>query len=441
MGTIPAVTSDASAFVNFASRDAPRQSLLDGADGIRRYQRWLSKRHPYVVRDIATALGSTNDQVYADKLGDFIACSAPIHLTDGWNFLSRAFEAALQGDRSSAIHMAYYAELRAAMSLLASEGIGIFRHRHIALDAQMQPLQLGGNTHVATWRILQAWTETTDSAARLLDSITLDRHSISTWLDAAGVRAPTRLQLARTWMKTWSIDLARFSEDRNLRNEVSYRPSRIRTKALLPVDAEIELSQPLLSSWEQLEPADAVSMASLDISLLQRALDLVTTQRHCDYSSRSEAVNAFMSSDRPPSVALGEGLRTVKASATLIFDAAKTRITSRPTSAPILGRALLMLRLASATTAALLRDVGLTKPDLRFWWGALGKDLGFWTDADDIDQLADLWDDVRDAIDEVEPRLSAAPLQSSVEFVAGCLAGKNSLTQFTRAPLWLLNLD
>ena len=441
MGTIPRVASNEADFVNSASHNAPRQSLYDAASGIRRHQRWLNSRHPYVVRDIAKALGSRSDQVCADKLSEFIACSAPLHLTDGWNFLSRAFEATLQGDRNSAIHMAYYAELRAAMSLLASEGIGIFRRRHIALDAHLKPLQLNGNTHVTTWKVFQAWTENTDSAARLLDTITLDRQSISTWLSAAGVGAPTQLQLARTWLKTWSIDLARFSEDRHLRNEVSYRPTRIRSKSLLPIEPELELAQPLLSAWDLLEPVDAVSMASLDISLLQRALELVTTQGHCRYSSSNEAINAFMSSDRPPSTALGEGLRTTRSSTTMIFDAARTRITSNPTSIPILGRALLMLRLASATTASLLLEAGLTKPDLRFWWGALGDDLGFWANADEIDQFADLWDDVRDAIGEAEIRLSAKPQQPSVQFIAECLTGNNFLTQFTRAPLWLLNLD
>ena len=79
--------------------------------------------HPY-NQDVLAALQPSLQQGNVDgpKIGEYIASSAPLHLADGWNYLSRAFDAACRGDRGAAYHLSYYAELRAAMSLLATEG-------------------------------------------------------------------------------------------------------------------------------------------------------------------------------------------------------------------------------------------------------------------------------------------------------------------------------
>ena len=50
---------------------------------------------------------------------------------------------------------------------------------------------------------------------------------------------------------------------------------------------------------------------------------------------------------------------------------------------PILARALLMLRLASARAAHLLAAAEVSKADLKFWWLPWGTDLGLWDDLDD----------------------------------------------------------
>ena len=441
MLAVPQVASDAAHFVDFASPKASEQSLQDAAGGIRRFKRWLSSLHPYGVRNMVDALGKRSTAIDSVKLGEYIACSAPLHLADGWNFLSRAFDAALHGDRGSAHHLAYYAELRAAMSLLASEGIGIFNSRHLALDSQMQPMEIGKGTHTATWEILQAWSHKADSTVRLLDVIVLEGQSLSAWLRAAGVDNPTQLEVAREWLRTWSIDLERFSEDQDIRNEMSYRPTRIRTKALTPVDPKLELVQPLFASWHQLEPSSASSGATLDISLLRLALERVVSSRYSRHTTLDHAVNSLMALDITPSPSLYRGLNEPSHSATTIFTAARVAATQRSTSTPILARALLMLRLASATTESLLAAAQLSKSDLEFWWAPLGDDLGFWENADDIDQLADLWVDVREALDEAELYLTEATAQEPVRSIVGCLVDRVSLTQFSRAPLWLLNLD
>lgn len=72
----------------------------------------------------------TNDQVKT-----YMASSVLLHTLDGWGYLSSAIDNLLKGDPSIATHLAYYAELRASMSFLGAEGIGIFNSRHINLDS------------------------------------------------------------------------------------------------------------------------------------------------------------------------------------------------------------------------------------------------------------------------------------------------------------------
>ena len=83
----------------------------------------------------------------------------------------------------------------------------------------------------------------------------------------------------------------------------------------------------------------------------------------------------------------------------------------------------------------------MTKSDLRFWWSALGTDLGWWEDPEDIETFSDLWSDVSDAKDDAEARLAARPDGVSVRTAAQILDRDPPLTQFSRAPMWLLGLD
>src|SRR5690606_15596582 len=59
------------------------------------------------------------------QVAEYISVSTLTHCTDGWNYLSRSIESILSGDEMSSIHLAYYAELRAVLSLMATQGIGI----------------------------------------------------------------------------------------------------------------------------------------------------------------------------------------------------------------------------------------------------------------------------------------------------------------------------
>ena len=127
--TTPNRAQDSAALIQAASPLPIQQALLNKLAG----NAWLPDQHVYA--DPTGALWPNNVGIDGSSLAEYIACSIPLHLADGWTFLARGLDAIKAGDSDSAIHMAYYAELRAAMSLLAGDGVGVFRSRHVAIEA------------------------------------------------------------------------------------------------------------------------------------------------------------------------------------------------------------------------------------------------------------------------------------------------------------------
>ena len=426
--------------VKAASPLAIENSLRSVAKRMRRWNQWLTKNHRY-NNDVVQTLASDVDQNTIDgpKLGEYIASSAPLHLADGWNYLSRAFDASTHGDRGSTCHLAYYAELRAAMSFLAAEGIGIFNNRHIALDANFQTTVYRGTTHPAAWQALSSWSQESGKAEGLLHSICVETKTLSDYLQLIGVGTPARQFVATEWLNAWSIDLKVYDDDRGRRNETSYRPTRIRVPASQPIDPFQELSNPLFNSWSELDPEVVGGSAALDLALLRNALNLVVDHGICRYGSFDDAL-AFLRQGEHVTRTTAEALRTERPSASAIFTAARIEDLQGKPATPILARALLMLRLASARISKLLSAAGVSRTDLKFWWLPLGTDMGLWHEQDDEDFL-ELWTDVGDAKDRAEDLISALPVGSSVRAVSEILSRDLNITQFSRAPLWLLDLD
>ena len=435
---IPRKVSMPQTLVRAASPVAIEHRLRAVADRMRRWDSWLNYRHPYNGNKV-NRLGTRID---GPRLGEYIACSAPLHLADGWNYLSRAFDAACRGDRSSAYHLAYYGELRAAISLLATEGIGIFNRRHIALNERLEPAEFKRNrrrgTHDATWLLLSAWAREPGRSERLLRAITIESKSLWDWLGAVGVVEPSRPFVARKWLSAWSVDLRILSADPKRRNEMSYRPSRIRSQTDEPVNPWLELANPIFDSWEELQPDIGSASAALDLSLLRQALILAIEEGEGNYDSLHEALTALK---QDMSKRTYRALSVPSESASRIFREAEISTFQRRAATPILARALLMLRLASASTASLLAAADVSRSDLEFWWSPLGTDLGFWDSPADIDAFSDLWADISEAKEEAHAQISSIQGDRSVRTVSAILARDVSLTQFSRAPMWLLGLD
>ena len=427
------------ALVRGASPQGIQNQLRVVGTRMRRYKRWLTQNHPY-NGNVVQAVGTRWQPAIIDgpRLGEYIASSAPLHLADGWNYLSRAFDAASRGDRGSACHLSYYAELRAAMSILASQGIGIFNQRHIALDLSLQPTVLDGATHTVAWQSLLAWSQEVGRGSSILDAITVDSISVSDWLQSIGAGPPAQQAAANDWLNAWSIDLNTYLDDRTRRNETSYRPTRIRTPAPRSVDPGQEFLKPISDCWSELQPDIVGVTAALDLGLLRRALRLVISRGWCNFGTLRGALGSLR---HERSTAILDALRTERPSAAAIFKSATIADFDGKPVTPILARGLLMLRLASASTANLLTVASISKDDLEFWWSPMGYDLGLWDTTDDFATFPDLWTDVAEARDGAEDRITQMLNPGGVKPVVNILSRYPPLTQFTRAPLWLLDLE
>ena len=92
----------------------------------------IRKDLPYGTESLVHKAGTKE----ADQLAEYVAASSILHCADGWSYLGRAMAAQLRGDIGAARHLAYYGELRGAISLLAAQGIGIFSGIHAALRSR-----------------------------------------------------------------------------------------------------------------------------------------------------------------------------------------------------------------------------------------------------------------------------------------------------------------
>lgn len=193
---------------------------------------WLRESNRYRYRCISrysVDLQATPSRVNHRQLMHYVGASAPTHVIDGWSCLGRAVDATLRGDPYSATHFGYYAELRAAMSLLSSEGIGVFLNRHPIIDdaGATQPFPKAVPTHKVIWPILKYWA-TLKRAADLLDDLVSPRSiRLSNWLTGTAAKIPVRA-VAQHWLASWGLDLAVADDDHSSRNLASYRPSEFR---------------------------------------------------------------------------------------------------------------------------------------------------------------------------------------------------------------------
>ena len=93
--------------------------------------------------------------------------------------------AQLRGDTGAATHLSYYAELRAAMSLLASQGIGVFNSNHaiVKKNGDVEVFKQRG-THKFAWDVLEEWSRSSRSAAVVTTMVRPAGASLEEWYEA-----------------------------------------------------------------------------------------------------------------------------------------------------------------------------------------------------------------------------------------------------------------
>jgi hypothetical protein len=400
----PGLSVDQQQVISTASRAGITETLQQ----LKRYflrGRWLGSNNRYRNKTISNlVVDRRSDSIETKHLAEYIAASALLHSADGWSFLARALSSHLAGDASQSLHLAYYAELRAAMSLLASEGVGIFNDTHFVVTAtgacQVIPRPTK-RTHVITWEVLEYWASTS-AAFELFGKVLWPAgRSLADWISAFPGGSGAGL-IGADFLRTWGIDICNFSRDRDSRNEVSYRPSQIGSPLHQTTWNSAKF---VLGFWEAFEPS-YIRETQVDRFLLRSLLEkthksITGAKNQRDFmrrvgitldslgiidASRNEWTGFFSR------VSLPQDPQVMSIAAT----GAKGKGAERHLQ--VISRAALLLRVASGSCRGLLEESLISKTDLQFWWNPLGEERGLWAAAAAPEDFFDLWADIEDSL-------------------------------------------
>jgi hypothetical protein len=392
----------------FAGLSRPAVEItMAGLKPFLRRSTWVGRTNRYAINTIKHI---TNDYRYNTvrqrNLAQYIAASSVLHVNDAWSYLGRAVASMLVGDAHRALHLAYYAELRATIALLASSGLGVFNRRHVAIDAVNSTAKLATRhgTHQMAWLALAHWSRLPASGDLFARLVSVSGISLEQWFAPVGGASRIAPQ-AHDWFMQWGMDLRFAAKDRDSRNESSYQPDGIPTTARSSSAEVLEFVREL---WLVLEPAGSSTFDQLDRHVLRLALE----QHYRGISDKepTQADPAYLRLVR--SCVLAQGL---PASASGLMERFLLRevmpeepaVFSHSRLSPSVGgpfavasRAAFLLRMATGSTRDLLTKSGLDRELLAFWWRDVGG-RGLWADAEP-GELTDLWADIRDLLADTE---------------------------------------
>ena len=428
-----------------ASRD-PVIQTLSGFVG-KPANDWLPTGHPGATGQFLKADGKPYSSYTAltktftsQQILDVLAATGPSHCLDGWTFLSRALAALLSGDTHSARHLAYYAQLRAALSLLHCHGIGIFNRVNFAVDASGILHHIGTNsaaksglgTHTAAWAALRGWSDQMGTASAFLNSVKFRDVSLQDCIDAvwpSAVGAP----LVSKVIENWGVDLKRSAEEHESRNISSYCAHAFNA-ADSQLSSRLELVQ---SIWRGLEPDGGGGFPSLDRHLLRKFLELMKQEQSKISPQHNLWKTAFQRLDsRIKKFVPQDFLEHVEEPTDLlVFSHANSK---QPGDVhAMICRGLLLLRSATAVVRSALLDAqfDLAADDLQAWFDTVGINRGFWSANKPPERFDDLWDEVSYAVSDLDQHVSVNPGDQR-DFVASFGAQLVFLSQAERACIW-----
>jgi hypothetical protein len=426
---------------------ASPQAIETAASRLKTYlprDRWLGNNNRYLRRAVSVVIDDAKTPQNADgkHLSEYIAASAVLHGADGWAYLGRAFGAQCRGDVSIARHLAYYAELRAALAILATQGVGVFTVKNVAIDANEQATFFPGYTHPITWQALHYWTNRPYGADLLSTVVQPEGTSLRDWVAGLGLGENVWSPVGREWLRAWGVDLRLFAGDQHARNEASYRPTTLReVKASDPV-ADTEFLQ---TFWPLFEPAPGDAFRQLDRHLLRLTLERAFTATTGKQAIGNDDFRLAVSKTLGVSAGIGIDshlgrflTRAVQPNTPVVFEAALTRASHLDARyhVHVISRAALLLRVATGASARLLGRAQLTIDDYRFWCARLAESHGLCGPGALPQDPADLWADIDEALDQLEGSIDSGADDSFFALLAGASPELEVLTGCERVALW-----
>jgi len=446
-------------YVKRTSKDA----VIDGVKLIKRYNfhsnRLIPNSNPLIKNSIESVKKHADDRltfaIPQSKINQFLAAAALSHLLDGWMYLSNSFSALLNGDEATAIHLGYYAELRSAMSILSTEGIAVFNDKHIGAFSRVtngvypsnyykstggyvQPIY---TTHKFVWDAMDKWskssTKPNEEILQIFKVQGLDFFDLTEFFHPTTVGSTLlTIKTVKGWLKEWCFDIKYYKQDRENRNEVSYRPQRI-----INFDKNLdfkEIINDLNRFWGVISPTPTNQFDLLDKYLLRKLFanlyaQITTTEPIDDLIS-----NAFGQKGIYDKILFDfMALKAPFMDDHVIFKYAGIKKT---TALSIIARATLLLRISVGMVSQLYKAGGANKADLSFVWNNYSIDNGFYPPSSPISNFANLWSDVEPMFEDLRIDINSHGSDNSIF----AIKERNPveiihLSQINRACLWGLD--
>ena len=413
--------------------------------------KWLASGHRYEAANIAdllrndTKAGTIDDEALAQR----IAASVPSHVLDGWSLFGRAVHCLIQGDTRSSVHLGYYAELRAVLAIVASEGIGIFNKQHFVIDefgvahrlrSDIQT-SIEAGTHEVVWPVYSWWITQPTAHELITDVIRPGSTAIRDWFNNPNRDNIYLTPTAGAWLLDWGLDLRRMNKDRGARNASSYGPSALHGWATIDRAAAFEA---MIDLWRTFEPFESSRFDEIDRLFLRRVLLVAfngqTSRRRGSkgwHSDFDQFVDRFLDDHRDHHLVQVDRERWKRAllgttpnNATTPLEYASKQSSMEAESFPIelLSRAGLLLRIASGSCSKHLVDVGATWDSLMFWLDEIGIQRGFWSPGLYPGDPIELWSDINDVLEAIDRG----------ESIIG--DGRSKLEEYERVGMWGLGI-
>lgn len=366
---------------------------------------WLAQANRYATNPIGKIIDDERKNLAPNspQMADYIVASCLLHCSDGWSYLGRALLSLLRGDPHRAVHLAYYAELRAACAVMATQGIGVFNRAHFVMNGAGSARRLRANTgtHIFAWDSLEYWSTLQRSGVLFAQCVRPFGLSLENWLGPVGGSTIVAAQ-AQLWFQQWGMDLRLLPDDRKARNLSSYQPDGLPTSWILDAKPTIEFVKEL---WLALEPSATSSFEVIDRHILRLSLESAHKSRATRRPFKDFLKEILDALGQPVDEAQWMAFMTRAAAAEdiqLLRRSKESSRSSNTTHLAVISRAVLLLRIASGSTSRAFTDADHSLGDSQFWWKALGNSRGIYDGDIEGDDLQLLWSDVINHLDDLE---------------------------------------
>lgn len=349
---------------------------------------WLPNRNRYLR-------GGSNTIVHDCKAGvvnfqdmaNYIGASAFAHCADAWSYIGRAADALLKGDVHTSVHLLYYGELRAAESLLATEGVFVGNTFSCGIVEEANVVKLNDKTtHQAAWELIDGWFKMPTSITSVSNVIEPGGQSLQSWIAGIPGGADAVIQ---DMLAGLAFDLKSFHDDRNRRNLASYDPA-----TLIPSSLDVGVIQRTIGGlWEDIEPMPVENFPNIDRAIVANVLyrqyigqyeniDSCDTELcNVDWSHWGSWIDSLsptsLKSTAFCAVLRGgpEGLEFQNLLGSAFED---TSGTNEPVEfiESMFSRVTVLTRIATGFCRRLLRDAGKTVQDIAAWTSAFARSRG-----------------------------------------------------------------